>query len=92
MWRLETRNLGQCVWKPMAVCLPAFVECVRVARQRRKGARAKCWIIEELEGGRQNRLKEGQGGKKTCFKRISQGIFLIRKIPNSSNTNPHKIR
>lgn len=57
MWLLETRNLGQCVWKPMTVCLPAFVECVRVARQRRKWARAKCWIIEELEGGRRIRLR-----------------------------------
>lgn len=29
-------------------------------RQRRKRARAKCWIIEELGRGRQNRLNEGQ--------------------------------
>lgn len=64
MWLLETRNLGQCVWKLMTVCLLAFVECVRVARQRREWARAKCWTIEELKRGRQNRLKEGQGKKK----------------------------
>lgn len=60
VWLLETRNLGQCVWKLMTVCLPAFVECVCVARQRRKWAGAKCWIREE----RKEKEAEGREGKR----------------------------
>lgn len=31
---LETRNLGQCVWKLMTLCLPAFVECLRETKEK----------------------------------------------------------
>lgn len=54
MWLLETRNLGQCVWKLMTVCLPAFVERAHEARQRRKWARDRAgyqrWREEDKTG------------------------------------------
>lgn len=49
-------------------------------RQRRKRARAKCWIIEELGRGRQNRLNEGQGKRRVREK--SQGIFQPKSVRN----------
>lgn len=59
MWLLETRNLGQCVWKLMTMCLPVFVECVREARQRRKRARA---VLDIRAGERKkNRLHLTKG-------------------------------
>lgn len=60
MCLLETRNLGQCVWKLMTVCLPAFVECVREARQRRKRARA---VLDIRDGERRTKQAEFNEGK-----------------------------
>lgn len=60
MWLLETRNLGQCVWRLMTVCLPAFVECVREARQRGKRARA---VLGVTDGERKTKQAEFNEGK-----------------------------